>query len=180
MRWRRACPPPGWRLMSSTGTTVPSAPGSLPSAWAMSWRCPAITGYWPFGAANGGCAPIRSPPSCRPAAGTGSAPGPAPRAHAGMTWAWAGAHQPGHSLMIRHGGDGQLAFSRCGSPTPGALATLARVAGTRWAVEEGFQTAKSQAGLDHYQVRTWTAWHRFITLAMLALAFLMACAAQAP
>jgi len=94
-------------------------------------------------------------------------------------WAWAGAQQPGHSLLIRRGGDGQLAFYRCWSPTPVALATLARVAGTRWAVEEGFQTTKSQAGLDHYQVRTWTAWHRFITLAMLALAFLMACAAQA-
>jgi len=49
----------------------------------------------------------------------------------------------------------------------------------RWAVEEGFQAAKSQVGLDHYQVRTWTGWHRHITLAMLALAFLMACAAQA-
>jgi len=60
-----------------------------------------------------------------------------------MTWAWAGAHQPGHSLMIRHGGDGQLAFYRCWSPTPVALATLARVAGTRWAVEEGFQTANA-------------------------------------
>jgi hypothetical protein len=31
-------------------------------------------------------------------------------------------------------------------------------------------------GLDHYQVRTWTGWHRHVTLAMLALAFLMACA----
>ena len=59
------------------------------------------------------------------------------------------------------------------------LATLARVAGMRWAVEEGFQAAKSQVGLDHYQVRTWTAWHRHVTLAMLALAFLMACAAAA-
>jgi hypothetical protein len=49
----------------------------------------------------------------------------------------------------------------------------------RWAVEEGFQTGKGQVGLDHYQVRTWIAWHRFVTLAMLALAFLMACAADA-
>jgi hypothetical protein len=51
--------------------------------------------------------------------------------------------------------------------------------GIRWAVEEQFQAAKGQVGLDHYQVRTWTAWHRFITLAMLALAFLMACTAAA-
>jgi hypothetical protein len=49
----------------------------------------------------------------------------------------------------------------------------------RWAVEEGFQAAKGQVGLDHYQVRTWASWHRHVTLAMLALAFLMACAAAA-
>ena len=95
-------------------------------------------------------------------------------------WAWASAHQPGHSLLIRRGNTGELAFYRCWSPAPVPLATLVHVAGMRWAVEEGFQAAKDQAGLDHYQVRTWTGWHRFITLAMLALAFLMACAAAAP
>ena len=57
------------------------------------------------------------------------------------------------------------------------LAALVRVAGMRWSVEEQFQAAKGQVGLDHYQVRTWTGWHRFATLAMLALAFLMTSAA---
>ena len=94
-------------------------------------------------------------------------------------WAWASAHQPGHSLLIRRGSTGVLAFYRCWSPAPVPLAALVRVAGMRWAVEEGFQAAKSQAGLDHYQVRTWTGWHRHVTLAMLALAFLMASAAAA-
>jgi len=94
-------------------------------------------------------------------------------------WAWVCAHQPGHSLLIRRGSSGELAFYRCWSPSPVPLATLVHVAGTRWAVEEGFQAAKGQVGLDHYQVRTWTGWHRHVTLAMLALAFLMACAAAA-
>lgn len=94
-------------------------------------------------------------------------------------WAWVSAHQDGHSLLIRRGSDGTLAFYRCWSPAPVPLATLVHVAGTRWAVEEGFQAAKGQVGLDHYQVRTWTGWHRFTTLAMLALAFLMAGAAAA-
>jgi SRSO17 transposase len=94
-------------------------------------------------------------------------------------WAWVSAHQPGHSLLIRRGSDGTLAFYRCWSPAPVTLATLAGVAGTRWAIEEQFQAAKSQVGLDHYQVRTWTGWHRFVTLAMLALAFLTASAAAA-
>jgi SRSO17 transposase len=109
----------------------------------------------------------------RVSAGTGSK---GPRWY---DWAWASAHQPGHSLLIRRGSTGELAFYRCWSPAPVPLATLVRVAGLRWAVEESFQASKSQAGMDHYQVRTWTGWHRHVTLAMLALAFLMACAARA-
>ncbi|MFD5308237.1 hypothetical protein [Streptomyces ardesiacus] len=58
------------------------------------------------------------------------------------------------------------------------LSELVRVAGICWSVEECFQAAKSQVGLDHYQVRNWTSWHRHITLAMLALAFLTALAAD--
>jgi len=110
----------------------------------------------------------------RVSAGTGSK---GPRWY---DWAWASVHQPGHSLLIRRGSTGELAFYRCWSPAPVPLAALVHVAGMRWAVEEGFQAAKGQAGLDHYQVRTWTGWHRHVTLAMLALAFLMACAATAP
>ena len=94
-------------------------------------------------------------------------------------WAWACAHQPSHTLLIRRGSSGELAFYRCWSPAPVPLATLVHVAGMRWAVEEEFQAAKGQVGLDHYQVRTWTGWHRFVTLAMLALAFLRAGAAAA-
>ena len=60
-----------------------------------------------------------------------------------------------------------------------ALSQLVRVAGIRWSVEECFRATKSQVGLDHYQVRHWTSWHRHITLAMLALAFLTSLAASA-
>ena len=51
---------------------------------------------------------------------------------------------------------------------------MIRVAGARWAIEECFQTAKNEAGLDHYQVRTYRAWYAHITLAMLAAAYLAA------
>ncbi len=96
-------------------------------------------------------------------------------------WAWIDIpNQPGCSLLIRRSrADGELAFYRCWTPKPVPLGALVRVAGTRWAVEEGFQAAKGQVGLDHYQVRGWTGWHRHITLAMLALAFLAVCAAAA-
>ncbi len=53
-----------------------------------------------------------------------------------------------------------------------SLLTLVRVAGQRWAVEECFELAKSEVGLDHYQGRHWQAWYRYVTLAMVAFAFL--------
>ncbi|SFB39588.1 hypothetical protein SAMN05216266_14225, partial [Amycolatopsis marina] len=42
----------------------------------------------------------------------------------------------------------------------------------RWRIEECFQQAKNEAGLDHYQVRSWRAWYAHITLSMLAHAWL--------
>jgi len=87
---------------------------------------------------------------------------------------------PGQTLLIRRNTiTGELAFYRCWTPTPVSLSTLVRVAGIRWCVEESFQAAKSQIGLDRYQVRGWKPWHRFITLAMLALAILTTLTAAA-
>jgi SRSO17 transposase len=45
------------------------------------------------------------------------------------------------------------------------------VAGSCWAVEETFQFANNEAGLDHYQIRRYDAWSRHVTLSMLAAAF---------
>ena len=85
-----------------------------------------------------------------------------------------------HSVLIRKNTTtGELAFYRCWSPHPAGLAQLVRVAGLRWTVEEGFQAAKGQVGLDQHQVRRWDSWHRFTTLAMAALAVLAICAANA-
>jgi SRSO17 transposase len=95
-------------------------------------------------------------------------------------WAWLdiATAATGESLLIRRNpSTGELAYYRCWSPHPVPLATLVRVAGIRWAVEEGFQAGKGQIGLDQHQLRQWTCWHRFTTLAMLALAFLAVCAA---
>ena len=52
------------------------------------------------------------------------------------------------------------------------MAELVRVAGARWTIEECFEAAKGEVGLDQYEVRSWTGWHRHITLAMLAHAYL--------
>ena len=53
-------------------------------------------------------------------------------------------------------------------PEETSLYELVRVCDRRWAIEEDFAEAKGEAGLDQYEVRTWTAWHRFITLGLLA------------
>ena len=75
-------------------------------------------------------------------------------------------------LVRRSRRDGELAFYACYGPAATPLIGLVRVAGTRWAVEEGFQQAKGEVGLDHYEVRKWPGWYRHVTLALLAHAFL--------
>jgi SRSO17 transposase len=82
-------------------------------------------------------------------------------------------------LVRRSRGDGQLAFYLCFGPAPTSLLGLVRVAGSRWVVEEGFEQAKGEVGLDHYEVRRWPGWYRHITLALLAHAFLVVTRAQA-
>ena len=66
----------------------------------------------------------------------------------------------------------ELAYYVCYGPAGTALQELVRVAGRRWAIEECFEEAKGQVGLDQYEVRRWDGWYRHITLAMLALAYL--------
>ena len=95
------------------------------------------------------------------------------------SWAWfrllpeddtdTGVH---HLLIRRNDTTGEHAYLRCYSPRPMPLHTLVAVAGQRWRIEESFQAAKGLVGLDQHQVRRWTSWHRWTTLAMLAHAFL--------
>jgi len=103
------------------------------------------------------------------------------KGHRYYDWAWISI-EPGrtghHWLLIRRNRRTRdLAFYHCYSPRHVPLATLVTVAGRRWAVEENIQASKGLAGLDEHQVRTWTSWHRWVTLAMLACAFLTVAAA---
>ena len=75
-------------------------------------------------------------------------------------------------LLRRNDSTGEIAYYLTYAPTPCRCATLVSVAGQRWRVEECFQTSKGLTGLDQHQVRRWTSWHRWVTLAMLAHAFL--------
>ena len=65
------------------------------------------------------------------------------------------------------------------APQGTSLAKLVQIAGSRWAIEECFEQAKQETGLDEYEVRSWAGWHRHITLSMLAHAALVAVRVQA-
>jgi SRSO17 transposase len=64
-------------------------------------------------------------------------------------------------------------------PKTTTLEEMVRVAGARWAIEESFQIAKDDLGLDQYEVRSWQGWHRHVTLVMLVQAYLTVLRAQA-
>jgi len=84
-------------------------------------------------------------------------------------------HGLNHGLLVRRSIEEQpeYAYYLFYAPTPKArLETLVRVAGQRWQIEQTFQAAKGECGLDHYEVRHWQGWYRHITLAMLAHAVL--------
>jgi len=88
-------------------------------------------------------------------------------------WALVESGTPGHQYVFRRNvTDGELAYFHCYNPRAERLPELVRVIGSRWPIEECFEAAKQEAGLDQYQFRLYPAWYRHITLAMLALAFL--------
>jgi SRSO17 transposase len=100
--------------------------------------------------------------------------GPGSKGHRLYDWLLVDPGADEHLLLVRRSitKPSELAYYVCRSSTPVPLAELVRVAGSRWGVEETFQFAKNETGLDHYQVRRYDAWYRHITLSMLAAAFL--------
>ena len=94
-------------------------------------------------------------------------------------WVWLALDAPtqegfAHWLLVRRSlsDPTELAYYLVFAPAHTALATLASVAGTRWSIEVGFESAKGEVGLDHYEVRSWHGWYRHMTLALLAHALL--------
>src|SRR5690242_19884798 len=78
-------------------------------------------------------------------------------------------------LLIRRTiAEGDLAFFATWCPAGTTMETLVAVEGRRWAIEDGFETAKNELGLDHNETRSWHGWHRHVSLVMLAFAMLAA------
>jgi SRSO17 transposase len=73
-------------------------------------------------------------------------------------------------LVRRNIADGELAFFSIWCPKGTPLKTLVSVEGHRWSIEDSFETAKNELGLDHNETRSWHGWHRHVSLVMLAFA----------
>lgn len=75
-------------------------------------------------------------------------------------------------LVRRNIANGDLAFFSTWCPKGTPLAKLVSVEGHRWAIEDSFETAKNEFGLDHNETRSWHGWHRHVSLVMLAFAMM--------
>jgi SRSO17 transposase len=82
-------------------------------------------------------------------------------------------------LIRRNIADGDLAFFCTWCPAGTSIKTLVKIEGHRWAIEDSFETAKNELGLDHNETRSWHGWHRHVSLVMLAFAMMAAIRRQA-
>jgi SRSO17 transposase len=83
-------------------------------------------------------------------------------------------------LLIRRTiANGELAYFSTWCPAGTGMERLVAVEGHRWAIEDGFETAKNEFGLDHNETRSWHGWHRHVSLVMLAFAMMAAIRHQA-
>jgi hypothetical protein len=153
----------------SPGSWAPTAPARPPpcvpcSGW-LSWT-PARCG------GGGRPSPLRSGPGSATCQRSG---GSIPGCGCGSsccTWASCVDGRPGRGagsgqrwlLLRRNRTSGELAYYRCFMPHPVPLATLVKVAGRRWSIEERIKTSKGLCGLDQHQVRRWRSWYRWAGL----------------
>ncbi len=117
-----------------------------------------------------------------------SKPGEGSKGERLYEWAWLRLpeEEPTHLLKTRWvlirrslSNPSERAYYRVYGPAQSSLAELVRVAGSRWRIEEGYEQAKGEVGLDQYEVRGFRAWYRHITLALLAHAILVVLRGQA-
>jgi SRSO17 transposase len=91
---------------------------------------------------------------------------------AGISWT--------RGLLIRRKiADGDLAFFTTWAPSGTSIERLVKIEGRRWAIEDSFETAKNELGLDHNETRSWHGWRRHVSLVMLAFAMMATIRAHA-
>lgn len=175
---RPGCRSPGCWATRSMATTVGCASGWNSTSGPLCWRSRRRCGRW---------SPARGDPGAGQGSGDGrTSGGLAPPERRGWVEGRASVRlgavpavppaAGAHWLLVRRklSKPDEMAYYVVFGPAATSLEALARIAGRRWPVEECFETAKQEVGLDGYEVRSWHGWYRHITLSMLALAFLAA------
>ena len=76
-------------------------------------------------------------------------------------------------LLLRNDANHKIKYALSNAPKATSMRELVRISGARWPIERCFQENKSELGLDHYEHRSWTAWHRHMRLVFLAQLFLV-------
>lgn len=76
-------------------------------------------------------------------------------------------------LVLRNDANCKIKYALSNAPQDIPFQELVRVSAARWPIERCFQEEKSHLGLDHYEHRTWPAWHRHTRLVSLAQLFLL-------
>src|SRR5205085_6543350 len=76
-------------------------------------------------------------------------------------------------LLVRNDANGKIKYALSNAPKATPMTELVRVSAARWPIERCFEEDKSELGLDHYEHRSWPAWHRHMRLAFLAQLFLL-------
>ena len=76
-------------------------------------------------------------------------------------------------LLLRNDPNGKIKYALSNAPPATPMRELVRVSGARWPIERCFEEDKSDLGLDHYEHRSWPAWHRHMRLVFLAQLFLL-------
>ena len=83
---------------------------------------------------------------------------------------------PGEELWVffrRSLADGQIKYAFSNAPVDIPFQEMSRVSGLRWPIEQCFQEGKGEIGMDHYEHRSWDAWHRHMTFVFIAQLFLL-------
>jgi len=76
-------------------------------------------------------------------------------------------------LFIRRSEDGVIRYSVSNAPVDTTISELCKASLMRWPIEQCFNEAKDELGMDHYEFRSWTAWHRHMLLVSIASSFLL-------
>ena len=76
-------------------------------------------------------------------------------------------------LFIRRQDNGETRFSVSNAPEDIPVTELCKASLMRWPIEQCFHEAKGELGMDHYEFRSWPAWHRHMLLVFIACGFLL-------